>query len=247
MTAKPTPPPDPAGRLIVALDVPDIAAARDLVHALDGVVSVFKVGPWLHMARGFEDLVDDLVGGGKQVFLDMKGCDIPETMRAASATAAARGIRFLTIHGNDEVSDEAMIAAVDGKAGSALQVLAVTVLTSNASSPAGATGAPDDLVLTRAGRALALGCDGVIASGREAAAIRALAKKRPFLIVTPGIRPASDGIDDHKRAVTPAAAIAAGADYLVVGRPIVRASDPAAAAAQITAEMADAFRSRASL
>lgn len=230
---------------MVALDVSRIEDARAIVRALDGVVSVYKVGPWLHMVGGFEALVDDLVGTGKQVFLDMKGCDIPETMRAGTAAAARRGIRFLTIHGNEETTDEAMLAAVDGKAGSRLAVLAVTVLTSNDSAAAAAAKANGptvrERVLRRAERALRCGCDGVIASGREAGAIRKLAGDRPFLIVTPGIRPGSEGVDDHKRAVTPADAIAAGADYLVVGRPVVRAPDPVRAAQRIVEEMHAAF------
>lgn len=225
-----------AERLIVALDMPEIAAARDLMHRLRGTVSVYKLGPWLLLAPGFEALLDDMAAAGLSVFMDTKHSDIPETMRAAAAAAARRNLRFLTVHGNDEVSDEALAAAVEGRGPArpgGLALLAVTVLTS-LSSDAGT-------VLRRAERALRLGLDGVIASGNEAAAIRAMAGGRPFLVVTPGIRPAGAEAEDHKRPATPTSAIAAGADYLVAGRPIVRASDPAAAAMAMAAEMQRAF------
>lgn len=229
-----------AERLIVALDVPELEAARALVAALEGVASFFKVGPWLQLGPGFDRFADELVGSGRKIFLDAKLCDIPETMKGGAQAAARRGVSLLTIHGNDEVSDEAMRAAVEGKAGSDLKLVAVTVLTSLGAADlarAGAAVSLEELVLRRAERALSCGCDGVIASGREAGAIKALAGGRPFLVVTPGIRPGGGDDDDQKRAVTPAEAIRAGADYLVVGRPIIRQPDPAAAARRILDEM----------
>ncbi len=228
-----------AERLIVALDVPELDQARALVAALEGVASFFKVGPWLQLGQGFDRFADELVGAGRKIFLDAKLCDIPETMKGGAQAAARRGVSLLTIHGNDEVSDEAMRAAVEGKAHSELKLVAVTVLTSLGAADlarAGAGATLEALVLRRAERALICGCDGVIASGREARAIKELAGTTPFLVVTPGIRPGGGG-DDQKRAVTPAEAIAAGADYLVVGRPIIRQPDPAAAARAILDEM----------
>lgn len=229
-----------AERLIVALDVPELDQARALVAALEGVASFFKVGPWLQLGPGFDRFADELVGSGRKIFLDAKLCDIPETMKGGAQAAARRGVSLLTIHGNEEVSDAAMRAAVEGKAGSELKLVAVTVLTSLGAADlarAGAGASLAEVALRRAERALRCGCDGVIASGREAGAIKALAGTRPFLVVTPGIRPGGGGGDDQKRAVTPAQAIAAGADYLVVGRPIIRQPDPAAAARAILDEM----------
>lgn len=226
-----------AERLIVALDVPDLERARGLVAALDGVASFFKVGPWLQLSPGFDGFVDELLGAGHKIFLDVKLCDIPETMKGGALAAAARGISILTIHGNAEVSDQAMRAAVEGKAGSQLKVVAVTVLT----SLAGANRAEvEELALARARRALECGCDGVIASGHEARAIKAQAGTAPFLVITPGIRPGGAASGDQKRVVTPSQAIAAGADYLVVGRPIIHQPDPAAAARAILDDMAAA-------
>ncbi len=230
-----------AERLIVALDVPELDQARALVAALEGVASFFKVGPWLQLGPGFDRFADELLGSGRKIFLDAKLCDIPETMKGGVLAAARRGVSLLTIHGNDEVSDEAMRAAVEGKAHSELKLVAVTVLTSLGAADlarAGVAASLEEVALRRAERALACGCDGVIASGREARAIKELAGTTPFLVVTPGIRPGGGGGgDDQKRAVTPAEAIAAGADYLVVGRPIIRQPDPAAAARAILDEM----------
>jgi orotidine-5'-phosphate decarboxylase len=223
-----------AERLIVALDVPDLERARGLVEALDGVASFFKLGPWLQLSPGFDRFVDELLGAGRKIFLDVKLGDIPETMKGGARAAAGRGISILTIHGNAEVSDEAMRAAVEGKAGSELKVVAVTVLT----SLGGANQAEvEALALARARRALECGCDGVIASGHEARAIKAQAGAAPFLVITPGIRPHAAATGDQKRVVTPAQAIAAGADYLVVGRPIIHQPDPAEAARRILDEM----------
>ena len=231
-------------RLIVALDVPTIEEANALVDRLTDSVSIFKLGQWLYLVRGFEALIDRLVNSGKGVLIDSKGCDIPETMRAGVAAAAARHIEFLTIHGNGEVTPEAMKAAVKGKGQWPLKILSVTVLTSfdgDDLEAMGRTESVEELVLLRARRALEWGCDGVIASGLEARAIKAQAGSTPFLVVAPGIRPAGATSDDHKRAVTPREAIDAGADYLVIGRPIVRDPTPDRAAARIIDEMQAAF------
>ena len=233
-----------AERLIVALDVPTIEDARALVDRLSDSISNFKLGPWLNLVPGFEALIDRLVESGKGIFLDSKSSDIPETMRAGVAAAAARHIKFLTIHGNGEVNRAAMEAAVNGKGRSALKLLSVTVLTSldgDDLEAMGRTVSVEELVLLRAKRALDCGCDGVIASGLEARAIKAEAGSTPFLVVAPGIRPAGAITDDHKRAVTPREAIDAGADYLVIGRPIVRDPSPDRAAARIIDEMQAAF------
>ncbi len=234
-------------RLIVPLDVATIDEAWAIVGRLRDAVSFYKLGPWLLLARGFERLLDDLLAAEKKIFLDTKGCDIPETMRAGAATAAARGITFLTIHGNADVTDEAMKATVAGRGDSGLKILVVTTLTSISDASWGGGGpAITELVLNRAKRAFDLGCDGVISAGREVRAIKSATAGRPFLIVTPGIRPAGAAVDDHKRTATPAEAIKAGASYLVVGRPIIRAADPAAAAKAVVEEMQAAFDERSS-
>lgn len=235
---------DIADRLIVPLDVDDINRAKALVERLEGVVSVFKLGPWLQLIRGFEDLIDELVGAKKKVFIDTKGWDIPETMKAGVAAAAARNISFLTIHGNGEVTPQAIKAAVEGKGRSDLKIFSVTVLTSLDEDDLEAMGQTTTIeaeVLKRAARALEYGCDGVIASGREVRAIKSMAGSKPFLVATPGIRPVGTGRDDHKRAVTPTEAIEAGADYLIVGRPIIRSGDAKKAACNIIEEMRAAF------
>jgi orotidine-5'-phosphate decarboxylase len=239
-----------ADRLIVALDVPDVGAARRIVEDLGDAVSFYKVGYWLHAARGVDRFLDELTDGGKKVFWDIKGCDIPETLKGLTTCAAQRNFAFVTIHGNGDVSDEALRAADEGRRGSDLKILAVTVLTSLGEedvqrfhrAPSVAA-----LVEERARRVIAAGMDGVITSGREAARVRAIANEmgRPeFLIVTPGIRPAGAADNDQKRPVTPSESIGNGADYLVVGRPITGASDRKAAALAITEEMQRAFDAR---
>lgn len=228
-------------RLIVALDVSTIGEARDLVDRLDGVVSVFKIGLQLQLAvdRAF---IQGLIKSDKKVFLDYKYFDIEETVRRAVREVAAIGASFLTVHGNAPT----IKAAVEGRGESSLKLLAVTVLTSLDSVDIRELGFPcdvDELVLYRARSALAAGCDGLIASGREVAAIRGEVGSK-LMIVTPGIRPQASNTDDHKRPVTPTTAIAAGADYVVVGRPIRDASDPRAAAESIIAELQAAFEKR---
>jgi orotidine-5'-phosphate decarboxylase len=228
-------------RLIVALDVSSIEEARAIVHRLDGLVSFFKIGLQLQLSMGLP-FVQELIEKGNRVFLDYKYFDIAETVQRAVSQVAAMGVSFLTVHGNGPT----IRAAVEGRGQSDLKILSVTVLTSLDSVDIldlGFQCEVEQLVLYRAKKALEAGCDGVIASGKEAEAIRTMAGDLPLLIVTPGIRPEAATLDDHKRPVTPAAAIAAGADYLVVGRPITASDDPRSAAENILAEMQEAFDS----
>ena len=224
-------------RLIVALDVPSIGEARDLVGELDGLVSFFKVGLWLQFAAGFDGLIDELVDRGKKIFLDAKMFDIGATVKQGVARAAERGVSFVTVHGDAEI----MRAAVEGKGDSGLKILAITVLTSidqDGLRDLGYLCAVEELIRLRVQRSIACGCDGIIAAPYDNPnEIRELAGEDKLLIVTPGVRLAGTSADDHKRPGTPAQAIAAGADYLVVGRPIVRSDDSALAAAQIIEDM----------
>lgn len=227
-------PPAIAERLIVALDFNSASQAMDLVEGLAGVVSFFKVGMELQLAEGMHP-VRSLIAGGQRVFLDLKYFDVPETVERAVRVASTVGVSFLTIHGNRRTLE----AAVKGRGASDLKLLAVTVLTSLDADDIKDMGfecSVEQLVMHRARKALEAGCDGVIASGQEARKIReALGPK--LLIVTPGIRPADFPQQDQKRPVTPREAIAAGADYLVVGRYITRASDPRSAAKRVVEEM----------
>ncbi len=228
-------------RLIVALDVSTVDEAQELVERLDGLVSFFKIGLQLQLSVSLP-FIRGLMDRGNRVFLDYKYFDIEETVQRAVTQVAAMGVSFLTVHGNRPT----IRAAVEGRGKSDLRLLSVTVLTSLDSADIQDLGFPCDLsqlVLHRVKNALRAGCDGVIASGREVAAIRSLAGDRPLLIVTPGIRPSTANVNDHKRSVTPAEAIKAGADYLVVGRPIRGADDPRNAAEDILAEMQEAFDS----
>lgn len=223
-------------RLIVALDVPNAAEARALVDALGAEVSFYKIGHELLFDGGLE-LAGELKRAGKRVFLDMKLLDIANTMERSVANAARLGVDFLTIHGTDT---KTVTAAAKGRAGTALKVLAVTVLTSLDAADIveqGIAMTPADLVAHRARLAHAAGADGVIASGHEAAAVRA-ATGPGFLIVTPGIRPSGAPVGDQARVMSPTQAIAAGADHIVVGRPITAAADPLTAARSISAELA---------
>jgi len=229
-------------RLIVALDFPNPNAALTLIAQLEGLVSFYKVGLELFTAGG-SDLVQALASQGKGVFLDLKFLDIQETVRRATRQVSRLGVSFLTVH----ESGKAIAAAVEGSKGSNTKILAVTVLTDMDADDVkamGFSGSVEELVLSRARRALAAGAHGVVASGQEARKIRALS--RDLIIVTPGIRPAGAAAGDQKRTVTPAEAIAAGADYIVVGRPIRDAKDPYAAARQIISEIEQglAIRSR---
>ena len=235
--------------MIVALDVPDVAQARGIVAAIGDAITFYKIGLYLQMVRGIEPFIDELIGDGKDVFLDYKLGDIGESMRGGIAGAAARGVRFLTIQGSEEVAKAGLDVALRDQPGGGPLILMVTVLTSVGLADLKAIYGPAievaELVLRRARLACELGCDGVIASGREAALVRR--ELGPdFLIVTPGVRPARAEVagDDQKRAVTPGEAIAAGADHIVVGRSIVRSGDPAAAARSIVGEVAEALRQR---
>lgn len=224
-------------RLIVALDVPSIAEARTLVDKLDGVVSFFKIGYWLQFCAGIDGFFDHLLQRKNKIFLDTKMFDIGETVERGIARIAERGVSLVTIHSDGDV----IRAAAEGKEGTNLKILAVPVLTSrdaNGLRELGYHSSVAELIVERARMALLYGCDGIIAAPRDNAdAIRRAAGSEELLVVTPGVRLQGAPVDDHKRAGTPAQAIAAGADYLVVGRPIVRSSDPARAAEQIVEDM----------
>jgi orotidine-5'-phosphate decarboxylase len=226
-------------RLIVALDVPTVEGARGLVATLGDAVTFYKVGMQLQFAPGGIAFVQELIDSGKRVFFDAKLFDIGETVRLAVENIARMGVDFLTIHANAPT----LRAAAEGRGGSKLRLLGVTVLTSMGPEDLADLGfaglAVEDLVLKRAGQVAEAGVDGVIASGAEAAAIRAA--EPGLLIVTPGIRRASDALGDQKRPMTPADAIAAGADHLVVGRPISKAADPRREAEAIQEEIASAL------
>jgi len=231
----------PAGeRLIVALDVPEIERARALVGRLGDAAVFYKVGLELFMADGFFAFLDELRRAGKKVFVDLKFFDIPETVARAVKGLAGRGADFCTVHGNQAI----MEAAARAKGGS-LRVLAVTALTSLDRGDLDDLGFSCDvgeLVLSRARRALAAGCDGVVSSGLEVERLRREVGAK-LVCVAPGIRPVDNRAEsDQKRVMTPAAAMKAGADYIVVGRPIRDAADPKAAAEAIQAEIAAALK-----
>lgn len=224
--------------IIVALDVESAAEARALVARLRPQVNFFKVGLELYAAAGMP-LVDDLIAAGCDVFLDLKLYDIPETVKRAVAQIAQRPIRFLTIHAVRSV----MQAAVQGREGSALELLAVTVLTSFGPDDLrdlGHTATASELVADRTRQAVETGVHGVVCSPLEAAAVRRIAGPR-LKIVTPGVRSAGASRGDQKRVATPAEAVRDGADYIVVGRQITRAADPAAEAARILDEVGQAL------
>lgn len=224
-------------RLIVALDVPNAVAGLELTQRLGHSVSFYKIGLGMLTGGGLALANELKQEHGKRIFLDMKLFDIGATIEAAVRGLAQFDIDFLTVHGDPHV----VRAAKQGAAGSGMQILAVTILTSLDRGDLDASliqsGDIGDLVQTRAGRAFDAGADGVIASPQEAAAIRALPEADGRLIVTPGVRPAGADLGDQKRVATPARALADGADHIVVGRPIWKATDPQAAAKAILAEM----------
>ncbi|HUF86744.1 MAG TPA: orotidine-5'-phosphate decarboxylase [Thermohalobaculum sp.] len=226
--------PDP--RLIVALDTADAEEARALTARLAGTVGFYKIGLGL-IASGGLSLAHALKASGKRVFLDLKLFDIPATVERAAAGLARTGIDFLTVHGDPQV----VRAAVAGRGAAPTRILAVTILTSLDRADLDAMlireGSVEDIVIERARRALAAGADGLIASPHEAARLRALPEAAGRLIVTPGVRPAGTAPGDQKRTATPAEALAAGADHIVVGRPVIAAPDPEAAARAILAEI----------
>jgi orotidine-5'-phosphate decarboxylase len=228
---------DPRERLIVALDVASVAEAEALVERLGASVCFYKIGYQLGFAGGLS-FAQALIGAGNQVFIDMKLHDIGHTVARGVESVARLGASFLTVHAYPQT----MHAAVEARAGSKLRILAVTVLTSYDDADLAAAGydfTVPELVAERAAQARDIGIDGLVASAEEAATLRPLLGPG-MVLVTPGIRPAGAEAGDQKRVMTPAAAIAAGADYLVVGRPIVAAPDPKAAAEAIVAEIATA-------
>ena len=228
---------DPRDRLILALDLPSVPAAEAMIEKLGDTVSFYKIGYQLAFAGGLP-LAGALVRANKQVFIDLKLHDIGNTVGKGVESVAKLGATFLTVHAYPQT----MQAAVDARAGSKLKILAVTVLTSydKADLSAAGYGLPvAELVAKRAAQARDIGVDGLVCSAEEAAAVRSIVGG-PMALVTPGIRPAGAAAGDQKRVMTPARAIAAGADYLVVGRPILEAPDPRAAAQAIVAEIAQA-------
>jgi len=224
-------------RLIVALDLPTVKAAENMVTRLGDAVCFYKIGYQLAFAGGLP-FAAGLIAAGKQVFLDLKLHDIGNTVQKGVESVAEMGATFLTVHAYPQT----MKAAVEGKQGSPLRILAVTVLTSYDDSDLAAAGfdmTVGELVAARAAQARDIGVDGLVCSPEEAANLRAVIAPN-MVLVTPGIRPAGSATGDQKRIMTPAKAIKAGADYLVVGRPVVEASDPKMAAEQIVSEIEQA-------
>jgi orotidine-5'-phosphate decarboxylase len=227
----------PRDRLIIALDAPDVGWASGLIERIGDGATFYKIGMELAYGGGLA-LAPELASAGKQVFLDLKLHDIPNTVERATAQAVRLGARFLTVHAYPQT----MRAAVAGAKGSGTQILAVTVLTSSDDadlSEACYRFGVVETVRRRADQAHELGVEGLVASAAEAALIRQTVGQA-MLLVTPGIRPAAAAAVDQKRVATPAEAIRNGADYLVVGRPITQAPDPRAAAEAIIAEIAAA-------
>ena len=231
--------PAPRDRLIVALDVPSIPAASALVERLGDAVSFYKIGYQLAFAGGMS-FADTLIRADKRVFLDLKLHDIGNTVAKGVESVARLGATFLTVHAYPQT----MKAAVAGRGSAGLRILAVSVLTSYDDADLAAAGygfGVSALAARRAAQARELGVDGLVCSAEEAAGLRPVVGPG-MALVTPGIRPTGADVGDQKRVMTPARAIAAGADYLVVGRPIVEAPDPRAAAQTIVAEIAVAAK-----
>ena len=232
-------------KLIVALDVETADIARELVGALSGIVGMFKIGSQLFTAAG-PDLVREIVRNGQRVFLDLKFHDIPNTVAAAGVEATRLGVSIFNVHaaGGSEMMKrtvDAVNQCVEHEGLTRPQVIAVTVLTSANEMVLGEVGyglQPAELVPRLALLAEAQGLDGVVASPHEVKLIRSVVSQPAFIVVTPGVRPTGAARGDQARVMSPAAAIAAGADYIVVGRPILSAADPAQAAAAILREMA---------
>jgi orotidine-5'-phosphate decarboxylase len=226
---------DARERLIVALDVASVAQAEALATQLGDAACFYKIGYQLGFAGGVS-FVSDLIAAGKQVFLDFKLHDIGNTVQKGVESVAKLGATFLTVH----AFPQTMKAAVEGREGSTLRILGVTVLTSYDDTDLAAAGydmTVPELAAARAAQARDIGLDGLVCSAEEVANLRGIAG-HGMALVTPGIRPAGNAAGDQKRIMTPAGAIEAGADYLVVGRPIVEAADPKAAAAAIVSEIA---------
>jgi orotidine-5'-phosphate decarboxylase len=240
LSKKPIPARD---RLIMALDLPSVAEAKSLVETLGDSVSFYKIGLELFMAGDYFELIDWLKKRGKKIFADLKFFDVPETVARAVRALSAHGVEFATVHGNDAIMEAAAKAKGD------LKILAVTVLTSLDQGDLRDLGFECDvqrLVLSRARRALALGCDGVISSGLEVPALRREVDEK-LLVISPGIRPVENRpVDDQKRVVTVEQAFLNGADYIVVGRPIRDAENPREAAETVQAQIEDVFKRKAS-
>ncbi len=238
-------------KIIVALDVPSADAAVRVAQKLRGHVGLFKVGKEVFTAEG-PAVARRLIAEGIKVFLDLKFHDIPNTVRAAAHQAGLLGVSLITIHASGgskmiaAAAEGVRLAAKETGVAQPAKVLAITALTSLSAedlAEIGFAGSPEEVVVRLARLAKASGADGVVASPREIAVIRAACGPN-FLIVTPGIRPAAGSTDDQARTATPESAIRAGADYLVIGRPITGAADPVAAADAIAAEMENAFISQ---
>ena len=232
---------DARERLIVALDVPSVKAAEAMAARLGESVWFYKIGYQLAFAGGLS-LAAELIAAGKQVFLDLKLHDIGNTVTKGVESIARLGATFVTVHAYPQT----MKAAVEGKRGSTLRILAVTVLTSYDDADLAAAGYEmnvNELAAARAAQARDIGVDGLVCSAEEAATLRSIAGAR-MVLVTPGIRPSGSAAGDQKRIMTPARAIEAGADFLVVGRPVLEADDPKAAADAIVAEIEKASQRR---
>jgi len=228
----------PRDRLIVGLDLPDVAAAEAMIARLGDSVTFYKIGYQLAYAGGLP-LVRKLADTGKKVFIDLKLHDIGNTVARGVESIARLGATFLTVHAYPQT----MKAAVEASAGTDLRILAVTVLTSYDDADLKAAGyrlGVSDLVEARAQQAQLLGVDGLVCSPEEAASLHKIVGHQ-MVLVTPGIRPAGSATGDQKRVMTPGRAIAAGADYLVVARPVIEAADPRAAADAIQAEIVQAL------
>jgi orotidine-5'-phosphate decarboxylase len=228
----------PRDRLIVALDLPGIAAAEAMIARLGDSVTFYKIGYQLGFAGGLP-LVRQLADSGKKVFVDLKLHDIGNTVARGVESVARLGATFLTVHAYPQT----MKAAVEARSGSGLKILAVTVLTSYDDGDLHAAGyrlGVSDLVEARAQQAQVLGVDGLVCSPEEAASLHKIVGHQ-MVLVTPGVRPAGAAHGDQKRVMTPGRAISAGSDYLVVGRPVTEAADPKAAAEAIQAEIAQAL------
>jgi len=225
----------PRDRLIVALDLPGEKQARDMIAALGDSVTFYKVGMELAYSGAGLDIARELAREGKKVFIDLKLHDIPNTVERATRQLATLGATLATVHAYPQT----MAAAVKGAAGSGMKLLAVTVMTSYDDSDLAAAGYAfnvRDLIARRARQAQEAGVDGLVLSPEEAQPMRDMLGP-DMLLVTPGVRPAGAAVGDQKRVMTPSLAIAAGADHLVVGRPVTEAADPRAAAQAIVAEI----------
>jgi orotidine-5'-phosphate decarboxylase len=225
-----------AKRIIFALDVETPEEARAWVEKLESRVKFFKVGLQLFLAGGF-DIVEWILKRGSEVMLDLKFFDVPQTVASAVKQLAGRGVSFTTVHGNDAI----LQAAAEAK--QEVKILAVTVLTSLDQGDLNDLGfqcSPEELVLSRARRALQVGCDGVVSSGLEAPKLRKELGEN-FLVVVPGVRPVENRVDDQKRIVTVRDAFLNGADYVVIGRPLKQAADPLALAAEMQGQIREAL------